>query len=106
MCQCRRFLARPGRACRWRASRASSPPGPSALPAYVYQPAGRLQVPREYLEQLGIGDRVTLEVGDEGILIRPVAGWEAPVAARQSESEEEPPPRRRGLRGWWAKRRT
>jgi putative ABC transport system ATP-binding protein len=72
----------------------------------VLDSAGRLQVPREHLEQLGIGDRVTLEVGDEGILIRPVAGREAPVVAQQSGSEEEPPPRRRGLRGWWAKRRT
>lgn len=72
----------------------------------VLDSAGRLQVPRENLEQLGISDRVTLEVTDEGILIRPVAGREAAVAPLLVglEEEEPPTPRRRGLRGWWARR--
>ena len=63
-------------------------------------------MPREYLEQLDIGDRVTLDLIDEGILIRPVAGREAisPLLA-SLEDEEPPPPRRRGLRGWWLRRR-
>jgi hypothetical protein len=73
----------------------------------VLDSAGRLQVPREYLEQFDIGDRVTLEASDEGILIRPVAGREAVAAPLLAglEDEEPPTPRRRGVRGWWARRR-
>jgi energy-coupling factor transporter ATP-binding protein EcfA2 len=72
----------------------------------VLDSAGRLQVPREYLEQLGIGDRVTLDLMDEGILIRPVAGREAVSPLLASLDDEEPPsPRRRGLRGWWSRPR-
>ena len=69
--------------------------------------AGRLQVPKEYLEQVGVGDRATLEVTDEAILIRPVAGRQRRAAAPLLEGlEEEPPtPRQRGLRGWWARAR-
>ncbi len=70
----------------------------------VLDSAGRLQVPREYLEQLGIGDRVTLEIKDEGVLIRPVAGRQAsstPLLAGLEESE--PPVPRRGLKGWWTR---
>ena len=69
----------------------------------VLDSAGRLQVPREYLEQLSIGDRVTLDVKEEGILIRPVAGREAagsPLLA-SLEDEEPPPAPRGGLRRWW-----
>ncbi len=69
----------------------------------VMDSAGRLQVPREYLEQLNIGDRVTLEVTDEGILIRPVVGRGAVAAPLLTGLEEEPPTLRRGLRGWWAR---
>ena len=71
----------------------------------VLDSAGRLQVPREYLEQLGIGDRITLEVTNECILIRPVAGRDALVTPLVAGMEEEPPPRRRGLRGWRARTR-
>ncbi|MGD9047943.1 MAG: ATP-binding cassette domain-containing protein [Anaerolineae bacterium] len=73
----------------------------------VLDSAGRLQVPREYLEQLSIGDRVTLDVVEEGILIRPVAGREAAVTPLLAglEDEEPPPPPRRGLRGWWSRTR-
>ncbi len=73
----------------------------------VLDSAGRLQVPREQREQLGIGNRVTLEVTDEGILIRPVAGHEVAVAPLVAgiQEEEPPSPPRRGLRGWWARRR-
>ena len=69
----------------------------------VLDSAGRLQVPREYLEQLGIGDRVILDMMEEGILIRPVVGREAAVAPLVAglEDEEPSPPRRRGLRRWW-----
>lgn len=69
----------------------------------VLDSAGRLQVPGDYLEQFGIGDRATLEVTDEGILIRPVAGHGAAAAPTSGMVEEEVPsvPSRRGLRGWW-----
>jgi len=64
-----------------------------------------LQVPREYLEQFGIGGRATLEVTDEGIVIRPVVGRQAAAAPLLPglEEEEPPAPRRRGLRGLWAR---
>ena len=42
----------------------------------VLDAAGRLQVPRPYLEQLGIRRRVRLELTTEGVLIRPAAAAE------------------------------
>jgi putative ABC transport system ATP-binding protein len=73
----------------------------------VLDSAGRLQVPREHLEKLGIGDRVTLEVTAEGVLIRPVAGREATTTPLLAGLEEEEPPiPRRGLRGWWTRVRS
>jgi putative ABC transport system ATP-binding protein len=51
----------------------------------VLDAAGRLQVPRDYLEEFRIGDRARLEMTDEGILIRPVEGRE--VQARVPEQE-------------------
>jgi ABC-type methionine transport system ATPase subunit len=77
----------------------------------VLDSAGRLQVPREYLEQLAIGDRVTLETTEEGILIRPVANGNS-GSIRQAATtplldgleSDEPPPRRR-LRRWWSRAR-
>ena len=39
----------------------------------VLDSAGRLQVPQEYREQFGMGDRARLELVEEGILIRPIA---------------------------------
>jgi ABC-type lipoprotein export system ATPase subunit/bifunctional DNA-binding transcriptional regulator/antitoxin component of YhaV-PrlF toxin-antitoxin module len=73
----------------------------------VLDSAGRLQVPREHREQLGIGSRVTLEITEEGILIRPVAGHEVAVAPLVAGIDEEEPisSPRRGLRGWWARRK-
>jgi len=71
----------------------------------VIDTAGRLQAPPELLEQANIGDRATLEVTDEGILIRPVAGRSAarPLLA-ELEEDEPPAPRRRGLRRWWSRK--
>lgn len=43
----------------------------------VLDSAGRLQVPREYLEAYGIGGRARLEKTQDGILIRPVGKEEA-----------------------------
>jgi ABC-type multidrug transport system ATPase subunit len=73
----------------------------------VLDSAGRLQVPGEYLERFGIGDRATLEVTDEGILIRPVDGHPAagPPSSAVAEEKELPAATRRGLRGWWTRGR-
>jgi ABC-type lipoprotein export system ATPase subunit len=53
----------------------------------VVDSAGRLQVPKEYLEQYSIRGRVELEPVDQGILIRPVAEH-AGLAASGHESAE------------------
>lgn len=37
----------------------------------VLDPAGRLQVPAEFLEQFGMKDRVKMELTEDGIIIRP-----------------------------------
>jgi len=70
----------------------------------VLDAAGRLQVPRDYLEEFSIGDRARVELTDEGILIRAVAGREATAAPTTEEDswqvqvsglyveEDEPPP--------------
>lgn len=68
----------------------------------VVDAAGRLQLPDNLLKQGVIGDRVTLEVKDEGVMIRPVAG-RAPVPASPVDEDEPPaPPRRR----WFGRQRT
>ncbi len=53
--------------------------------------AGRLQIPREFLEHLGISDRAQVELTEEGILIRPAAGLSDTTAqaARLSEMAEQ-----------------
>src|SRR5512139_1313157 len=40
----------------------------------VVDEGGHLQLPPDLAERAGIGDRVTLEVTEDGLLIRPVAG--------------------------------
>jgi ABC-type lipoprotein export system ATPase subunit/bifunctional DNA-binding transcriptional regulator/antitoxin component of YhaV-PrlF toxin-antitoxin module len=73
----------------------------------VVDAAGRLQLPPDLREELGIGDRVTLERADDGILIRPAAGIQ-PIVSPESRAaalpeDDEAPPRRTGraaLRGW------
>jgi ABC-type lipoprotein export system ATPase subunit len=72
----------------------------------VLDSAGRLQVHREYLEQLKIGDRALLEPTDEGVLIRPVTGsafGEEAVGPRTLEEQiahlfaDDLPPARKGF---------
>ena len=69
----------------------------------VLDSAGRLQVPREYLEEYGIGDRARLERTLEGILIRPVSGRKR---ARETEGAEEARGREEKKRWWqwWTKK--
>ncbi len=71
----------------------------------VVDSAGRLQIPPNLRAELGIGDRVTLERVDGGILIRPAAGLRpivSPETRAASPSEEGRPPSgvRAVLRGW------
>jgi ABC-type lipoprotein export system ATPase subunit/bifunctional DNA-binding transcriptional regulator/antitoxin component of YhaV-PrlF toxin-antitoxin module len=70
--------------------------------------AGRLQVPREYLEQFNIQGRVVLEAVEDGILIRPVKSNEMENRSRPQEAGTSPEPEqaeRQGLRGWWKRLR-
>jgi ABC-type lipoprotein export system ATPase subunit/bifunctional DNA-binding transcriptional regulator/antitoxin component of YhaV-PrlF toxin-antitoxin module len=59
--------------------------------------AGRLQVPKDVRERYGIGDRVHMEETPDGLLLRPVAGVEAPV--RRLAPADEPPARKVGRLG-------
>jgi ABC-type ATPase involved in cell division len=88
--------------------------GPGEKPGETFEEfvlldaAGRLQVPREYLEQFNIRGRVLLDVIEEGILIRPAAGNEsneAPGTQVEEISPEVGAPELRGLRGWWRRLR-
>lgn len=83
----------------------------------VLDTAGRLQIPRDYLEDLRIGDRARVELTDEGILVRPVAGreglasraseeeqWEVQVDGLYVEQDEPPPPHHRRVANWVRRR--
>jgi ABC-type lipoprotein export system ATPase subunit len=63
--------------------------------------AGRLQVPREYLEQFNIQGRVHLEAREDGILIRPVTGNGSGNRSHSVLEGRAPEAESRGLRGWW-----
>ena len=73
---------------------ASDSEEPEEIVAYheyvVLDYAGRLQVPREYLDALGISDRAEVDLVEGGILIKPAAGLESTTAqaARISEVAE------------------
>jgi len=72
----------------------------------VLDGAGRLQLPRDYLEKLGIRDRATLELAEDAILVRPTdrqasgvaAGREREIEAASLFRDDEPPPPRRRSR--------
>jgi ABC-type multidrug transport system ATPase subunit len=51
--------------------------------------AGRLQIPKEYLEQLDIKERVRIELSGEGILIRPAPDVDIGQAAEELASRLE-----------------
>jgi ABC-type lipoprotein export system ATPase subunit/bifunctional DNA-binding transcriptional regulator/antitoxin component of YhaV-PrlF toxin-antitoxin module len=54
----------------------------------VLDSAGRLQIPKELREQLGIGKRAVLETGENCIIIRPVEGQEGDVARKLTLEEQ------------------
>jgi putative ABC transport system ATP-binding protein len=70
----------------------------------VVDATGRLQIPPDLREEIGIGDRVTLEKAEGGILIRPAAGLQPVVSPVKQVSDlledQQPPSRRTGLGGW------
>jgi putative ABC transport system ATP-binding protein len=55
----------------------------------VLDSAGRLQIPPEYREKLNIGDRVELDINEEGILIRPVLGRGLELTEFQNRNKEQ-----------------
>ncbi len=59
--------------------------------------AGRLQIPRDYLEEMGISDRAQIELTEAGILITPATGLDnaSAQAARVSQVSEQWGPQRR-----------
>jgi putative ABC transport system ATP-binding protein len=59
--------------------------------------AGRLQIPRNYLEEMGISDRAQIELTEAGILITPATGLDNASAqvARASQLSEQWGPQRR-----------
>jgi ABC-type lipoprotein export system ATPase subunit len=73
----------------------------------VVDAVGRLQIPPDLRAEMDIGDRVTLERSDGGILIRPVAGSGPAVSSidQTSEAAEDlpPPSRRTRLEGWFGR---
>jgi putative ABC transport system ATP-binding protein len=64
----------------------------------VLDSAGRLQVPKEYLEHFGIKGRVQLELMEEGILIRPAAKSAHTEAAETPVADLVPVAKAQGLR--------
>lgn len=54
----------------------------------VLDSAGRLQIPKEVREQMGIGKRAQLEVGDDCIIIRPVQGQNDDAAKKLTLEEQ------------------
>jgi ABC-type glutathione transport system ATPase component len=82
----------------------------------VLDTAGRLQIPRDYLEELRIGDRARVELTDEGILIQPVEGretverisdedaWEIQVSGLYVQEDEPPSSRPKQALKWLGQR--
>jgi len=70
----------------------------------VVDGAGRLQIPPDLRAEMDIGDRVTLERADGGILIRPAAGAGPAVSqiyqVSDTEEDEQLPSRRARLESW------
>jgi len=67
----------------------------------VLDSAGRLQVPKEYLERFQITGRARLEVTEEGILIRPAPTSALEQSAKVLAAERSvASPQAKGLRAW------
>jgi ABC-type lipoprotein export system ATPase subunit/antitoxin component of MazEF toxin-antitoxin module len=64
----------------------------------VVDEGGHLQLPHDLTERAGIGDRVTLELKNDGLLIKPVAGRSTVAAPLIAMPEDVPPAKRKA---WW-----
>ncbi len=98
---------------------AATAPAPEDVTYHEYvvvDGAGRLQLPAEYLESLGVAGRAEVELTDGGILVKPAQALEdapAQVARRAREAEGSEasdeggrePKLARGLRGLFSRRR-
>ena len=69
----------------------------------VVDEGGHLQLPHDLVERAGIGDRVTLEVKEDGLLIKPVAGRQAIAAPLIAGLQKTNHPRKR--KAWWKRRK-
>jgi len=82
-------------------------PDPDGLPAddifhelVVLDSAGRLQLPKEYLEQFDIKGRAQLEITEEGILIRPAPNNNHAQRAESAAANSAPAGPSHGWRQW------
>jgi ABC-type lipoprotein export system ATPase subunit/bifunctional DNA-binding transcriptional regulator/antitoxin component of YhaV-PrlF toxin-antitoxin module len=71
----------------------------------VLDSAGRLQVPKEYLEHFSIKGRAQLELIEEGILIRPAPQSALTQAAETPVADLVPEAKVHGLRALWGRLR-
>jgi ABC-type lipoprotein export system ATPase subunit/bifunctional DNA-binding transcriptional regulator/antitoxin component of YhaV-PrlF toxin-antitoxin module len=77
----------------------------------VLDSAGRLQVPREWLDELGIEKRAQLEYIENQVIIRPVEGQQKVKTSKHLTIEEQlamlfseaPAPKKKSRLGWWAR---
>lgn len=70
----------------------------------VLDSAGRLQVPKEYLEKFNIQGRVRLELTEEGIIILPVEHSGSKLMAEDITSDLVEAQKHSGIRGFLAKK--
>jgi putative ABC transport system ATP-binding protein len=68
----------------------------------VVDEGGHLQLPLDLIEQAKIGDRVTLELNENGLLIKPVAGRQSIAEPLISGLTEEEPPAKK--QAWWKRK--
>jgi len=83
-----------------------APEAPAFEELVVVDSAGRLQVPKEYLQQLDIKGRVRLELREGEIAIRPVQTTAEAHEAEKLAAELATAPKARGLAGWLRRRRS
>jgi putative ABC transport system ATP-binding protein len=69
----------------------------------VLDSAGRLQVPKDYLQRFNIHRRAELELTDRGILIRPVTHSDEPVATTKTHAAQGETATERTR--WWQRRK-
>jgi putative ABC transport system ATP-binding protein len=70
----------------------------------VLDSAGRLQVPKEYLQRFKIRGRARLEPTEEGILIRPAPESTVEQTAKEIAADRATAPKSRGLRSLWERK--